>query len=109
MRPMPHTSCPMPHAPCPIPHAPCPACIASSARQRQLGPRPSSLGTILAIAGLVNPKRTWREIILGSLAVVLLVFVYRVFAVYTVRSGECRPKPVDPDLRRLTRDELGTL
>lgn len=80
-----------------------------SPRHKRPGPHPSALGTVLAIAALVNPKRTWREIILGSLAVVLLVFVYRVFAVYTVRSGECRPKPVDPHLRRLTRDERGTL
>jgi endonuclease/exonuclease/phosphatase family metal-dependent hydrolase len=57
----------------------------------------------------VTYKRTRRELIFGGLAIVLLVFVYRVFAVYTVRSGECRPKPVDPDLRRLTRDEGGTL
>jgi endonuclease/exonuclease/phosphatase family metal-dependent hydrolase len=57
----------------------------------------------------VNAKRTRRELVLGSLAVILLAFVYRVFAVYTVRSGECRPKPVDPDLRRLTRDDAGTL
>ena len=50
-----------------------------------------------------------RKLILGVLAVLLLVFAYRVFAVYTVRSGECRPRPVDPSLRRLTRDEHGTL
>jgi endonuclease/exonuclease/phosphatase family metal-dependent hydrolase len=57
----------------------------------------------------VNIRRTRREIILGFLAILLLVFVYRVFAVYTVRSGECRPKPVDPDLRRLKRDDRGAL
>ncbi|PYQ47251.1 MAG: hypothetical protein DMF59_19405, partial [Acidobacteria bacterium] len=34
---------------------------------------------------------------------------YRVFAVYTIRSGECRPKPVDPNLRLLTRDEQGQI
>jgi endonuclease/exonuclease/phosphatase family metal-dependent hydrolase len=52
---------------------------------------------------------TKRKLILGALAIPLLVFVYRVFAVYTVRSGECRPRPVDPSLRLLTRDEHGTL
>ena len=31
----------------------------------------------------------------------------RFFTVYTVRSGDCRPKPVDPALRLLTRDERG--
>ena len=49
-----------------------------------------------------------RRLILGVLAVLLLVFVYRFFTVYTVRSGECRPRPVDPRLRLLTRDEHGT-
>ena len=52
---------------------------------------------------------TKRRLILGVLAVLLLVFLYRVFAVYTFRSGECRPRPVDPSLRLLTRDERGTL
>ena len=34
------------------------------------------------------------------LSLILLLFVaYRVFAVYTVRTGECNPKPVDPNLR----------
>jgi endonuclease/exonuclease/phosphatase family metal-dependent hydrolase len=51
---------------------------------------------------------TKRRLILGALAVLLLVFLYRVFAVYTVRSGECRPRPADPSLRLLTRDEHGT-
>jgi endonuclease/exonuclease/phosphatase family metal-dependent hydrolase len=50
-----------------------------------------------------------RRLILGVLAFPLLVFLYRVFAVYTVRSGECRPRPVDPGLRRMERDEQGTL
>lgn len=50
-----------------------------------------------------------RRLILGALAVLLVVFLYRVFAVYTVRSGECRPRPVDPSLRLMTRDEHGTL
>jgi endonuclease/exonuclease/phosphatase family metal-dependent hydrolase len=43
------------------------------------------------------------------LALFLLFVVYRVFAVYVVRSGECRPRPVDPRLRLLTRDEHGAL
>jgi endonuclease/exonuclease/phosphatase family metal-dependent hydrolase len=50
---------------------------------------------------------TKRRRILGVLAVFLVVFLYRVFAIYTVRSGECRPRPVDPGLRLLTRDEHG--
>jgi len=52
---------------------------------------------------------TKRRLILGVLAVLLLVFVYRVFAVYTVRSGECLPRPADPSLRLLTREEHGKL
>ena len=52
---------------------------------------------------------TKRRLILGALAVLLVPFLYRVFAIYTVRSGECRPRVVDPSLRRLTRDEHGTL
>jgi endonuclease/exonuclease/phosphatase family metal-dependent hydrolase len=52
---------------------------------------------------------TKRRLILGVLAVFLVIFVYRVFAVYTVRSGECRPRAVDPSLRLLTRDEHGAL
>ena len=44
------------------------------------------------------------------LSLILLLFIaYRVFAVYTVRTGECKPKPVDPNLRLLTRDEQGQL
>jgi len=50
---------------------------------------------------------TRRKLILGVLALLLPVFLYRVFAIYTVRSGECRPRPADPGLRRLTRDEGG--
>lgn len=53
--------------------------------------------------------RMKRKLILGVLAVPLLIFLYRVFTVYTVRSGECRPRPVDPSLRLVTRDEHGTL
>lgn len=36
---------------------------------------------------------TKRRLILGLLAVLLLPFLYRFFAVYTVRSGECLPRP----------------
>lgn len=50
-----------------------------------------------------------RRPILGILSIGLLFFLYRVFAVYTVRSGECRPKPVDPSVRVLTRDEAGRI
>jgi len=50
-----------------------------------------------------------RRPILGILSVILLFFLYRVFAVYTVRSGECKPKPVDPSARVRTRDEAGRL
>src|SRR5207244_1019071 len=35
--------------------------------------------------------------------------LYRVFTVYTIRSGECRPKAVDPRLRLATFDEHGRL
>lgn len=52
---------------------------------------------------------TKRKLILGTLAVLLLVFLYRFFTVYTVRSGECHPRPVDPSLRMATREEQGTL
>lgn len=48
-----------------------------------------------------------RRPILGLLSIGLLFFLYRVFAVYTVRSGECLPKAVDPSARLLTRDEAG--
>lgn len=51
-----------------------------------------------------QPKRRW---LLGLLSIGLLIFLYRFFAVYTIRSGECRPKAVDPALRLLTRDERG--
>jgi endonuclease/exonuclease/phosphatase family metal-dependent hydrolase len=52
------------------------------------------------------PRRRW---VLGLLSVALLIFLYRFVAVYTVRSGECRPKPVDPSLRLVTRSEQGQL
>ena len=52
------------------------------------------------------PKRRW--IVVLSFFLILWVS-YRVFAVYTIRSGECHPKPVDPGLRLLTRDEQGQI
>ena len=52
------------------------------------------------------PKRRW---FLGILSIFLLFFLYRVLTVYTVRSGECKPKPVDPSTRIATRTELGQL
>jgi endonuclease/exonuclease/phosphatase family metal-dependent hydrolase len=42
---------------------------------------------------------TKRRLILGVLAVPLLVFLYRAVTVYTVRSGECDPRPIGPSLR----------
>lgn len=50
-----------------------------------------------------------RRVILAIVAVFVLFIGYRVFAVYTIRYGECKPKPVDPSLRLLTRDERGQL
>jgi endonuclease/exonuclease/phosphatase family metal-dependent hydrolase len=50
-----------------------------------------------------------RRLILGVLAVPLLIVLYRVLAIYTVRSGDCRPRPVAPSLRVMTRDEQGML
>ena len=52
-------------------------------------------------------KKIVRRPILGTLCILLLFILYRVFTVYTVRSGECRPKPVDPQLRLVTLDEEG--
>jgi len=51
---------------------------------------------------------TKQRLIFGVLAVLLLGFLYRLLTVVTVRSGECCPRPADPDLRLLTRDENGT-
>jgi endonuclease/exonuclease/phosphatase family metal-dependent hydrolase len=48
-----------------------------------------------------------RRLILWVLAFPLLVFLYRALTVYTVRPGECHPRPVDPRLRVQTRDEHG--
>ena len=58
---------------------------------------------------LARMARSKRKLILGVIAILLLPLLYRVFVIYTVRSGECRPRPVDPGLRLLTRDEHGTL
>jgi len=52
---------------------------------------------------------TKRKLILGVLAIFLPVVLYRVFVIYTVRFGECRPRPAGPGLRLRTRDEHGTL
>lgn len=49
-----------------------------------------------------------RKLVLGVFAALLLIFLYRLLTVYTVRSGECCPRPVDPSLRLVTRDEHGT-
>lgn len=51
-----------------------------------------------------HPKR---RPVLALIAIVVLFFLYRVFAVYTVRNGECTPKPIDPNLRIATRNEHG--
>jgi endonuclease/exonuclease/phosphatase family metal-dependent hydrolase len=53
-------------------------------------------------------EHKWRKLA-GILCIFLLFFLYRFFTVYTVRSGDCRPKPVDPSLRLLTRDERGVV
>jgi endonuclease/exonuclease/phosphatase family metal-dependent hydrolase len=53
-----------------------------------------------------HPKR---RPVFALLAIILLFWLYRVFAVYTVRSGECRPNAVDPNLRVATRTENGTV
>ncbi len=50
-----------------------------------------------------------RRPILGLLALFALFMSYRIFAVYTIRVGECRPKPVDPSLRTATRNEGGQI
>jgi len=52
------------------------------------------------------PKRRW---VLGLLSIALLFFLYRFFTVYTARSGECKPKPVDTSTRIATRTEQGQL
>ncbi|MEO6259086.1 MAG: endonuclease/exonuclease/phosphatase family protein [Thermoanaerobaculia bacterium] len=50
-----------------------------------------------------------RRPILGLLALFALFMSYRIFVVYTIRVGECRPKPVDPSLRTATRNEGGQI
>src|SRR5712691_3212250 len=42
-------------------------------------------------------------------AILVLIVGYKFVAVWTIRYGECKPKPVDPNLRLLTRDERGQL
>ncbi len=44
---------------------------------------------------MATPKR---KLILGVLAVLLIPFLYRVFAIYTIRTGECPPGPADPSV-----------
>ena len=51
--------------------------------------------------GTAPMRRTRRRLILGVLAIPLLVFLYRVLAIYTIRSGECRSRPVDPGAERI--------
>ena len=48
-----------------------------------------------------------RRLITILASIVLLFVAYRVVAVWTIQYGECRPKPVDPNLRLLTRNERG--
>lgn len=50
---------------------------------------------------------TKRKLILGGLAVLLVIFTYRVFAIYTVRSGECRPGPAAPGLHGAFPERTG--
>lgn len=50
-----------------------------------------------------------RRNILIVVAALTLFLGYKVLAVWTIRYGECRPKPVDPSLRLVTRDEHGKL
>lgn len=50
-----------------------------------------------------------RRIILILSAILILFVGYRVFAVWTIQYGECKPKPVDPHLRLLTRNERGEI
>jgi endonuclease/exonuclease/phosphatase family metal-dependent hydrolase len=50
-----------------------------------------------------------RRVILILSAIVLVIVGYRVIAVWTIQYGECRPKPVDPNLRLLTRNERGQI
>jgi endonuclease/exonuclease/phosphatase family metal-dependent hydrolase len=53
-------------------------------------------------------SRRRRTIIILS-GILSLFVTYRVLAVWTIQYGECKPKPVDPSLRLLTRDEHGQL
>lgn len=49
------------------------------------------------------------RLILVLVAILVLVVGYRLIAVWTIQYGECKPKPVDPNLRLLTRNERGQL
>jgi endonuclease/exonuclease/phosphatase family metal-dependent hydrolase len=72
------------------------------------GERPGAVRSVAATRAAAAMSKK-RRLILGALALLFLVFLYRFFAVYTVRSGECRPRPVDPSLLLVTRDEQGML
>jgi len=50
-----------------------------------------------------------RRPIFGLLVILVLLLVYHVLSAFTMRSGECKPKPADPNQRYLTRDERGVL
>jgi endonuclease/exonuclease/phosphatase family metal-dependent hydrolase len=50
-----------------------------------------------------------RRIVIVLSGIFLLFITYKVLAVWTIQYGECKPKPVDPSLRLLTRDERGRL
>jgi endonuclease/exonuclease/phosphatase family metal-dependent hydrolase len=50
-----------------------------------------------------------RRPILGLLCILLLLLVWHLLSAFTLRMGECKPKPVDPEARYLTRDERGVL
>jgi endonuclease/exonuclease/phosphatase family metal-dependent hydrolase len=52
-------------------------------------------------------ERPKRRIFAGLATLFVLFILYRVLTVYTVRSGECRPRPIDPNLRREARDAAG--
>jgi endonuclease/exonuclease/phosphatase family metal-dependent hydrolase len=60
---------------------------------------------------MANKEQTLkrRRPVLALLAIVLLILYYRFLTVYTVRSGECRPNPIDPNLHVLTRTVNGAV
>jgi endonuclease/exonuclease/phosphatase family metal-dependent hydrolase len=61
--------------------------------------------------GELKESRRWgvRRLLISAFLLFILFIGYRVLTVYTVRSGECRPRPIDPKRRLLTRTEGGTL